>query len=73
MHPAVFILCLALWLFVLYVLHRANLRFWKFIWGSIGLFLLLMVFVRPYVTMPLAQAVTAISGIVGSLTGTFEA
>lgn len=73
MHPIVFIATLALWLFVLYVLHRAKLRFWKFLWGSVGLFLLLMVFVRPLVTMPLAQAVTALSGVVGSLTGTFDA
>lgn len=73
MHPIVFIATLALWLFVLYVLHRAKLRFWKFLWGSVGLFLLLMVFVRPFVTMPLAQAVTALSGVVGSLTGTFDA
>ena len=73
MHPVVFVISAALWLFVLYVLHRAQLRFWRFLWGSIGLFLLLMVFVRPYVTMPLAQAVTAISGVFGTLTGTFDA
>lgn len=73
MHVAVFIAAVALWLFVLYVLHRAQLRFWKFLWGSIGLFLILMVFVRPVITLPLSQAVTAIAGVVGSLTGTFEA
>ena len=73
MHPVVFVIAAALWLFVLYVLHRANLRFWRFVWGAIGLFLLLMVFVRPYVTMPLAQAVTAIAGIFGTLTDTFVA
>lgn len=73
MHPVVFIAAVALWLFVLYVLHRASLRFWKFLWGSIGLFLLLMVFVRPIITMPLSQAVTALSGVVGSITGIFEA
>ena len=73
MHPAIIILAVALWLFVLYVLHRANLRFWRFLWGSVGLFILLMVFVRSYVTMPLSQMVTALSGVVGSLTDTFDA
>lgn len=73
MHPAVIILAVAFWLFILYVLHRADLRFWKFLWGSIGSFILLMVFVRPYVTMPLSQMVTALSGVVGSVTDTFDA
>ena len=73
MHPAVIILAVAFWLFILYVLHRADLRFWKFLWGSIGSVILLMVFVRPYVTMPLSQMVTALSGVVGSVTDTFDA
>ena len=73
MHPSVIILAVAFWLFILYVLHRADLRFWKFLWGSIGSFILLMVFVRPYVTMPLSQMVTALSGVVGSVTDTFDA
>lgn len=73
MHPLIFIVAVVVWLFILHVLKKAQLRFWRFVWGAIGLFLLLMVFVRPYITMPLSQAVTAIAGVVGSLTGTFEA
>lgn len=73
MHPIVFIAAVILWLFVLHVLTKAELRFWRFLWGSVGMFLLLMVFVRPVITVPLSQAVTAISGVMGSLTGTFDA
>lgn len=60
------------WLYVLHALARADLRFWRFLVGSIGLFVLLMVFVRPWATQPLAQVVAAVSGVFGSLTGTFE-
>lgn len=60
------------WLYALHALARADLRFWRFLAGSVGLFVLLMVFVRPWATQPLAQVVAAVSGVFGSLTGTFE-
>ncbi|MBR5420423.1 MAG: exosortase family protein XrtG [Lachnospiraceae bacterium] len=60
-----------IWLYVLHVLTKAKINFWRFLWGSAGLFILLMVFVRPYVTQPLAQAVAAIAGFFGNATGTF--
>lgn len=62
-----------IWLYVLSVLTRAKLQFWHFIVGAFGLFLLLMFFVRPWATEPLAQAVAAIAGVVGWVTHTFEA
>lgn len=61
------------WIYILRVLTRADLPFWHFIVGAFGLFLLLMFFVRPWATEPLAQAVAAIAGFVGSITHTFEA
>lgn len=61
------------WLYVLRVLSRAELAFWRFAVGSLGLFVLLMIFVRPWATEPLAQALAAISGVFGSVTHTFEA
>ena len=61
------------WLYILHALSRAELRFWRFIVGSVGLFVLLMIFVRPWATQPLAQAVAAVAGVFGSITGTFEA
>lgn len=67
------IVCALAWLFILRVLKRADLRFWHFIWGALGVFILAMVFVRPVVTQPLAQCVAALAGIAGSLTDTFAA
>lgn len=66
------VIACVVWLYALSVLRRAGLRFWHFLVGSIGLFVLLMVFVRPWATEPLARAVAAIAGLPGSLTGTFE-
>ncbi|MGN0160942.1 MAG: exosortase family protein XrtG [Lachnospiraceae bacterium] len=61
------------WLYVLHVLTKAEILAWRFLWGSLGLFLLLMVYLRPVLTQPLAQAVSAMAGFVGDLTGTFTA
>lgn len=66
-----FIACVAAWLFILKALKRAELRFWHFLWGALGLFVLGMVFARPVLTTPMAQCVGALAGIVGSLTDTF--
>lgn len=61
------------WAFVVHVLGKAGLAFWRFLVGAVGLFLLAMAFVRPLATLPMAQGVTAIAGLVGSLTHTFQA
>lgn len=63
----------AAWLYILHALRRAGLKFWRFLVGSIGLFIILMLAVRPWAMQPLAQAVAAIAGLPGRLTGTFEA
>ncbi len=67
------ILLIALWAYLLRVLKRAELHFWRFIAGSAGMFIFLMILARPVLTQPLAKAVAAISGLVGSLTNTFSA
>ena len=66
------IIAVCVWLYLLWVTDRASLPFWHFILGAIGLFLLMMFFVRPLLTEPLARAVAAVAGLVGKLTGTFS-
>ncbi len=66
-------LLIALWVYLLFVLKRADLNFWLFITGSFGLFILMMIFVRPILTQPLARVVAAMAGVIGGLTGTFSA
>lgn len=67
------VLAVALWIGLLEILRRAGLRFWRYIAGSCGIFLILMVIVRPFVTVPLARLVTALAGIIGKVTGVFQA
>lgn len=62
-----------LWLLVLAILSRAKLPAWRFLWGSMGLFILLVVLVQPVATQPLARAVSAVAGVVGSIGDTFTA
>lgn len=69
-----YIICavlLAAWFYLMSVLDRAKLNFWHFIVGSLGLFLFLMVMIRPVMTDPLAKAVAAMAGLIGSMTRTF--
>ncbi len=67
------VLAVAIWIGLLEILRRANLKFWRYLAGSCGAFLILMVLVRPVVTMPLARLVTAFAGIIGKVTGFFQA
>lgn len=61
----------AIWIYVLLVLDRSKLTFFKFLVGSVGLFILLMLVLQPVITIPLAKAVAAATGLVGNLTGAF--
>lgn len=66
------IVLVIVWLYVLHVLTKSELSFWRFLVGSAGLFVFLMVWIRPILTHPLAQVVAAISGIVGQITGFYD-
>ena len=70
-NPIVTVAVIAVWLYILSVLTRAKLYAWKFMWGSFGLFLIMMITIRPMLTMPLARCVSALAGVVGSVTGAF--
>lgn len=60
-----------LWIYLLTVLHRAKLPFYKFLCGSVGMFLFMMVILQPIITVPLQKAVAASGGVIGELTGVF--
>lgn len=68
----VIIICVIIWIYILTVLSRANLPFFKFLVGSVGLFILSMITIQPYITSPLAQVVAASAGLIGKLTGLFS-
>ncbi len=60
------------WLLLLRVMRKAELHFWRFLTGSVGLFLLLFFLTQPLLTVPLGRCVAAIAGVFGNLTGTFS-
>lgn len=62
-----------LWIWLLGVLRKAGLKFWRYLLGSCGLFILLMILVRPWLVLPLARLVAAIAGIFGKVTGFYQA
>lgn len=67
------VVLILLWVYLLWVFKRSKLNFWFFIVGCFGLFLILMILVRPWLTMPLARCVGALAGVIGDLTGAFTA
>ena len=73
MNPIIVIAIIIIWLYILSVTKRAKLHAWSFMWGSLGLFVIMMMTVQPLLTMPLARCVAAMAGIVGDITGAFTA
>ena len=64
---------IALWLWLLHVLHKAGLRFWRYLLGACGLFLIFMILIRPWAVLPLARIVAAIAGLFGKVTEYYQA
>lgn len=64
---------LVLWIYILTVFKRANLYFFKFIFGAVGLFFFMIVILQPYLVTVLSELVTAVSGAVGEMTNYYKA
>ena len=64
---------IALWFWLLRVLRKAGLKFWRYLLGSCGIFLILLILVRPWIVLPLARLIAAIAGIFGKVTGFYQA
>lgn len=59
------------WIYILFLTDRSKLPFFKFMIGSVGFFVLMMIVLQPIITFPLAKAVAAATGVIGSATGAF--
>ena len=66
-----FIVLTTVWILNLRIFYRIKNQAAFITVGMVGLFVLMMVFVRPVATMPLARIVAAVAGFIGRLTGTF--
>ncbi len=64
---------IALWIWLLRVLRKAELKFWRYLLGSCGLFLLFMIFAKGWLVLPLARLVAALAGIFGKVSGFYQA
>ena len=64
---------IGLWVWLLRVLRKAGLKFWRYLLGSCGIFLILLILVRAWLVLPLARLIAAIAGIFGKVTGFYQA
>lgn len=73
MSNVVGLIFIGIWIYVYYLMYKAQLKAWKYFWGSCGLFIIMMVWVRPVMTQPLAEVVSAVAGIFGDMTDMYTA
>ena len=64
---------IGVWIYIYYLMHKAQLKAWKYFWGACGLFIIMMVWVGPIMTQPLAEVVAAVAGVFGDITGMYTA
>lgn len=64
---------IVIWLFLLHVLNKSKLNFWYFLVGSAGVFVLMLVFLQPYLTQPLARIVALLAGLPGKIGDIYSA
>lgn len=66
------VICLIIWVYILWVLKRAKLDFFKFCVGSVGVFVFMMIWAQPIATEPLTRIVAASTGVLGKVTNMYE-
>ena len=69
----ILILLVIVWIYAISIFQRKKLAFFSFLVGSVGVFLFSFVILYPVLTAPLSRFVCDITGIVGKITGIFEA
>lgn len=62
-----------LWMYLLRVLKKGDLKFWHYITGSGGLFVFMMVYLRPVLTQPLARMIAVLAGFPGKIFDIYSA
>ena len=72
MNTFVFI-CFLIWLYILWVFTRGELFFFKFVIGSIGFFVFMMIWIQPVIIGPISKAITYVIRIIGDISGVIKA
>lgn len=65
-------ICFIIWLYLMWALHRGELHFFKFLLGSVGLFLFIMIWIQPVLTPSLTRMVSGFTGVLGDWTGLYD-
>ena len=68
-----FVVLTAIWVINLRIFYKIKNQAAFITLGMLGSFILMMVFIRPVATMPLARIVAAVAGFFGRITGIFNA
>lgn len=66
------VVCFLVWIYLLSVFTRGKLYFYQFIWGSVGLFVFMMMWTQPVAIRPLTNLVCSAAGVAGRMTGFYE-
>ncbi len=66
------IICFVAWLYVMWVFKRTKLNFQRFVVGSVGVFVFMLLWVQKPITPVLIKLVAYVSGIVGEITGLYD-
>lgn len=66
------VVCFLVWIYLLSVFTRGKLYFYQFIWGSVGLFGFMMMWIQPVAIRPLTNLVCSAAGVAGRMTGFYE-
>ena len=66
------VVCFLVWIYLLSVFTRGKLYFYQFIWGSVGLFVFMMMWIQPVAIQPLTSLVCSAAGVIGRMTGFYE-
>lgn len=63
------LVCFVIWIYLLTVLKRAKLSFFYFFCGCVGMFVFMLFWLQPLLTLPMTKLVAVVSGFFGELTG----
>mgnify|MGYP000649290226 FL=1 len=66
------VVCFLVWIYLLSVFTRGKLYFYQFIWGSVGLFVFMMMWIQPVAIRPLTNLACSAAGVAGRMTGFYE-
>ncbi len=66
------ILGFIIWLYVIWTLKRANLKFFRYMIGSVGIFIFMLLWVEKFIVVPMMRTVAFVAGLVGEVTGMYD-